>query len=265
MIDGQMQELNGQSRIKSKTFGRKASRMRPAEREALQLHLESLRVPDDELINERTLGFGNGEFLYDMALRHPEANFVGIEVFITGVAKLIRRMCQYNNENTPSPQNIRILIKDGEGALRENFMDNTISGVFILFPDPWPKKRHHKRRLIKPGFIQLLYQRLRPGGTLLIVTDHDGYAEEIGRILEASPLVKGDQQIPPSALNTKYAQRAISEGRTPFIFNYQKPSSAANQPVIEPSHKGSTDQTIQESIDEPKETAERRDGITRVY
>jgi basic membrane lipoprotein Med (substrate-binding protein (PBP1-ABC) superfamily) len=135
---------------------RKASRIRPAEKEALKLYLPRLQIPNDEIISSETfknkhsplfleIGFGKGEFLYEMASQYPEINFVGIEIFITGIAKLIRKMCNYDNSNPPQPENIKILIKDASLALKENFLDNSVQKVFILFPDPWPKRKHHKQ------------------------------------------------------------------------------------------------------------------------
>lgn len=218
------------TRFKIKTFGRKASRMRPAERQALLMYLESIRVPDDHVITpEETfgqrgplfveIGFGKGEFLYNLATRHPEANILGIEVFITGVAKLLRRMCHYDNSRSPEPNNIRVLIKEAHSALRENFLPNSIDRVFILFPDPWPKKRHHKRRLIKPEFVSLLKEKLNPSGSVLIATDHEGYLEAIREAFKGGGFKEKDSS-EPMVLETKYARKAISEGRRVYQFEY---------------------------------------------
>ena len=214
----------------SKTFGRKASRMRKAERQSLELYLERIRVPDNAIVSpvgtfDREgplfveIGFGRGEFLYELALRHPEANILGIEVFITGVAKLLRRMCRYDNTNPPEPSNIKVLIKEAHTALRENFPDHSIERIFILFPDPWPKKRHHKRRLIKPEFVALVREKLSTTGSVLVATDHEDYLEAIRETFKGG----GFSERPSSetlVLETKYARKAISEGRRVYQFEY---------------------------------------------
>ncbi len=214
-----------------KAYGRKASRMRPAERQALDLYLDKIKIPEDAIVSSAEtfgrqgplfveIGFGKGEFLYQKALRHPEINFVGIEVFVTGVAKLLRRMCGYDNSNPPEPENIRVLLKEAHSALRENFPEQSISRVFILFPDPWPKKRHHKRRLIKPEFVELLRQRLQPSGSVLVATDHDGYLEVIREVFKNVGFTE-EPSSEPLVLQTKYARKAQAEGRNIYQFVYR--------------------------------------------
>jgi len=215
----------------AKTFGRKASRMRKAEKEALELYLQKIKIPEEEIITcEKTfgragsliveIGFGKGEFLYEMALRRPEANFVGIDVFLTGVAKLLRRMCHYENSNLPEPGNIRVLLKEAATALRENFPERSISELYILFPDPWPKKRHHKRRLIKPEFTQLLKEKLKPEGFVLVATDHEGYMQTIRESFLQESFTE-ELSSEPLVLQTKYARKALTEGRPIYQFIYK--------------------------------------------
>jgi len=211
---------------------RKASRIRPAEREALNLYLSKIQIPDDTVVspdlfkNKNSplfleIGFGKGEFLYKMAVQHPDINFVGIEIFITGVAKLIRKMCNYDNSNPPQPENIKILIKDARLALKENFLDNSIQKVFILFPDPWPKKRHHKRRLINSEFAQLLRRRLVKDGSVLIATDHEGYLEVIREVMKETGF-KEEISSEPLVLETRYAKKALERGGQIYQFLFRK-------------------------------------------
>jgi len=211
---------------------RKASRIRPAEKEALKLYLPKIQVPDDAIVSSNIfenknsplfveIGFGKGEFLYNMASQHPNINFVGIEIFITGIAKLIRRMCNYDNSNPPKPENIKILIKDAFSALKENFLDNSIQKIFILFPDPWPKRRHHKRRLINPKFAQLLKKRLIKDGSVLIATDHKEYLELIRDVMKEAGF-KEEMCSEPLVFNTKYARKALEKGEKIYQFLYQK-------------------------------------------
>ncbi len=211
---------------------RKASRIRPAEKEALRFYLPQIQVPDDAIISSNIfenksspifveIGFGKGEFLYNMASQYPDINFVGIEIFITGIAKLIRRMCNYNNSNPLQLKNIKILIKDAFSALKENFLDNSIQKAFILFPDPWPKKRHHKRRLINPEFAQLLKKRLIKDGSVLIATDHKEYLEAIRDVMREIGF-KEEMCSEPFVFNTKYARKALEKGEKIYQFLYQK-------------------------------------------
>ncbi len=210
---------------------RKASRIRPAERQALQLYLSKIQIPDYQVVSSEIfgcirpifleIGFGKGEFLYEMAKKHPEINFVGIDIYLTGVAKLIRRMCNYDNLNPPMPENIRILIKDAHLALKENFKDESIERIFILFPDPWPKKRHHKRRLIKPDFAELLKRRLLKGGSVLIATDHEGYLEVIRDVMKNAGFEERSSS-DPMVLKTKYARKAQEQGRKIYQFLYTR-------------------------------------------
>ena len=210
---------------------RKASRIRPAEKQALELYLKDIQIPDDAIVSADIfgrsspiyveIGFGKGEFLYEMALRNPEINFVGIDFYLTGIAKLLRRMCKYDNSNPPEPKNIKILIKDASSALKENFLDNSIQKIFILFPDPWPKKRHHKRRLIKPEFTNLLKKRLSEDGSVLIATDHEGYLEVIRNVMKDAGFSE-EPSSDPLVLQTKYARKAIEQGRKVYQFLYKK-------------------------------------------
>ncbi len=210
---------------------RKASRIRPAEKQALELYLKDIQIPDDAIVSADIfgrsspiyveIGFGKGEFLYEMALRNPEINFVGIDFYLTGIAKLLRRMCRYDNSNPPESKNIKILIKDASSALKENFLDNSIQKIFILFPDPWPKKRHHKRRLIKPEFTNLLKKRLSEDGSVLIATDHEGYLEVIRNVMKEAGFSE-EPSSDPLVLQTKYARKAIEQGRKVYQFLYKK-------------------------------------------
>jgi len=210
---------------------RKASRIRPAEKQVLELYLKEIQIPDNIVVSSDIfgrsspiyveIGFGKGEFLYEMALKNPEINFVGIDFYLTGIAKLLRRMCKYDNSNPPEPKNIKILIKEASSALKENFLDDSINKVFILFPDPWPKKRHHKRRLIKPEFADLLKRKLSKDGSTLIATDHEGYLEVIRDVMKGAGFLE-EPFSDPLVLQTKYAKKALEQGRKVYQFLYKK-------------------------------------------
>lgn len=119
------------------------------------------------------IGFGMGQSLVAMAKAEPEKNFIGIEVHRPGVGKLLHGMAEHGVDN------IRVYNDDAVEVLQQCLPDASLARVQIYFPDPWHKKKHHKRRLIQPEFLQLLRARLQPGGLLHVATDWQDYAEHI--------------------------------------------------------------------------------------
>jgi tRNA (guanine-N7-)-methyltransferase len=116
------------------------------------------------------IGFGNGESLVALATQHPERDFVGIEVHRPGVGHLMLR-CEAEGAG-----NVRIVCDDAVETLQSCVPDQSLDEVLLYFPDPWPKKRHHKRRIVQPAFVALLAAKLRPGGMLRMATDWEPYA-----------------------------------------------------------------------------------------
>ena len=117
------------------------------------------------------IGFGNGEATWQMAQAHPDENFFGVEVHKPGVGRLLLKIEEHGLEN------IRIACDDAVEVLQRQVKDNSLDGVRIYFPDPWPKKRHHKRRIVQAPFIALLAQKMRTGGVLHLATDWEPYAD----------------------------------------------------------------------------------------
>ncbi len=126
------------------------------------------------------IGFGNGDATWQMAQAHPEENYLGVEVHQPGVGRLLLKMKQHGITN------IRIARVDAVEFLRERIPEDSLAGVRIYFPDPWPKKRHHKRRLIQSSFIELLASRMCPGALLHLATDWEPYAEHMLEVLRSS-------------------------------------------------------------------------------
>jgi tRNA (guanine-N7-)-methyltransferase len=126
------------------------------------------------------IGFGNGEHLASLAGAHPERDYFGIEVHRPGVGHLLM-LAQANNLT-----NVRVSMHDAVEVLREQIAPGTLDEVLVLFPDPWHKKRHHKRRLIQPPFVELAASRLAPGGVLRLATDWEPYALQMLEVLSAS-------------------------------------------------------------------------------
>ncbi len=130
------------------------------------------------------IGFGNGEHLAALAARHPDRDHLGIEVHRPGVGHLL--LLAEGNGST----NVRALCHDAVEVLEAQIPTDSIDELFVLFPDPWHKKRHHKRRLIQPQFVALAVSRLRIGGVLRLATDWENYAEQMLEVLRDNPLLR---------------------------------------------------------------------------
>jgi len=130
------------------------------------------------------IGFGMGDFLIEMAAREPHSNFVGIDFSQNGIRKILARIkdLQLNN--------IRVVYGDVRGKIPLLFQDGELDTVYINFPDPWPRKRHFKRRLIKPALVRLIGRKLAPAGHVYLATDSEPYALEILEYFNAEPLLK---------------------------------------------------------------------------
>jgi len=119
------------------------------------------------------IGFGNGESTWRMALDRPDQNYLGVEVHRPGVGHLLLKIEQHQLEN------VRIACEDAVEFLRQRVADGSLGGVRLYFPDPWPKKRHHKRRIVQPGFVRLLADKLALDGVFHVATDWTEYAEHV--------------------------------------------------------------------------------------
>jgi len=127
------------------------------------------------------IGFGMGETTATVAAQHRENDYLGIEVHTPGVGSLLKAIAERDLTN------VRIIQHDAVEVLSEMIPPATLSGVHIFFPDPWPKKRHHKRRLLQPAFVSLIAERLAAGAYLHAATDWREYAEFILEVLSAEP------------------------------------------------------------------------------
>lgn len=156
------------------------------------------------------IGFGMGETTEKIALAQPERNFLGVEVFNAGVGAMLRRI-----ENS-GLRNVRIIQHDAVEVVRDMIPPDSLAGVHIYFPDPWPKKRHHKRRLIQPPFVQLLASRIAPGGYLHCATDWQPYAEQMLEVLGGEPQLantcQGYAERPAWRPQTKFETRGLRLG-----------------------------------------------------
>lgn len=130
------------------------------------------------------IGFGMGESTAAIAAARPETNFLGVEVYPAGVGSLLRQV------NALGLANVRVVHHDAIEVVQSMIAPASLAGVHVFFPDPWPKARHHKRRLVRPAVVSLLASRLRPGGYLHCATDWEHYAVQMLAVLAAEPLLE---------------------------------------------------------------------------
>ncbi|MXS86065.1 tRNA (guanosine(46)-N7)-methyltransferase TrmB [Nitrosomonas sp. HPC101] len=158
------------------------------------------------------IGSGMGETTAEIAGQHPEKDFVAIEVHAPGIGNLLGQIEKHGLTN------LRIIPHDAKPVLQHMFTDESLDGIHIFFPDPWPKTRHHKRRLIQSDFVSLLCSRLKPGGYLHIATDWEDYATHILHVLHNEPrLINTTADYasrPPYRPLTKFEQRGMKLGHT---------------------------------------------------
>ena len=130
------------------------------------------------------IGFGNGENLLALAREYPQRDYLGVEVHRPGMGRLLLALEEF------AVTNVRVVCHDAVEVLARQIAPAAAQEILILFPDPWPKKRHHKRRLIQRGFAELAVSRLRTGGVLRVATDWAPYAQEILAVLGAIPALE---------------------------------------------------------------------------
>lgn len=168
------------------------------------------------------IGFGMGSFLIEMSAQEPRTNFIGMDFYHKGIRKLMTRIKKLQLEN------IRVAYGDVRFKVPLLFKDGELEAVYINFPDPWPKKRHVKRRLIKPDFVKLLGQKLAPEGQVYLATDSEPYAIEMLECFNADPLFQN--QDPGSGFlesrvdlpKTKYEKNFINAGHKIFYLEYSR-------------------------------------------
>lgn len=166
------------------------------------------------------IGFGMGETTASIAAAHPEHDYLGIEVHTPGVGSLLKLI------EARGLTNLRILQHDAVEVLREMIAPATLDGVHVFFPDPWPKKRHHKRRLVQADFVALLASRLKPGGYLHLATDWQEYAEQMLAVLDAEPQLQntaaGFAPRPSYRPQTKFETRGLKLGHGVWDIVFRK-------------------------------------------
>jgi len=178
--------------------------------ERSQHHLDFDELFGDDIAVTLEVGFGNGESLAQMARESPKQGYIGIEVHRPGIGHLLQLIEQHQLSN------LRIICADALEVLHSMIPAESLDTVQLFFPDPWPKKRHHKRRIINLGFTQLVAEKLKPNGIFHIATDWEHYAETALEVIEQSQCL---ENLSPSQ---NYVQRPIKRPITKFEQRGQK-------------------------------------------
>lgn len=184
--------------------------------------LAMANIPEDSPI-VMEIGFGNGDFLVYQASEHPDWTLIGVEIYLPGVAKAIGRL-----EDAGFIERTRITQLPAQYVLEHQVAGEQLDGAFINHPDPWPKARHHKRRIIQKDFAQLLVSRIKSGGFIKLATDKSDLAawmrdildqtEGITNVAGVGGYVQRDEDRP----QTKFEERGINAGRVSQFLHYIK-------------------------------------------
>jgi tRNA (guanine-N7-)-methyltransferase len=219
----------------NRLYGRSSGhKLRPAQQQLVDTLLPAIAVPADGEIGSRQLfgderplhleiGFGSGEHLAARADLLPDHGFIGCEPFINGVAAALAHIRDRHLAN------VRIWRGDALDVLRR-VPDGALSFVYLLHPDPWPKARHSKRRMINDGPLELIAAKLRPGGELRVATDHPTYLEWTLMVMQRHSerfewlaQEPSDFLEPPGGwLETRYGAKSRREGRRPYYLRYRR-------------------------------------------
>lgn len=175
------------------------------------------------------IGFGMGETTAAIAQAHPQLNYLGVEVHSPGVGSMLKLI------DTHRLANVRIVQHDAVEVVEHMLLPATLEAIHVFFPDPWPKRRHHKRRLIQPSFVRLLAERLKPGGYLHLATDWYQYALQILEVVSAQPgLVNTADGFAPRPSHrpvTKFEQRGVDRGHGVWDVLFVRQASGGPEPA----------------------------------
>ena len=203
---------------------RRAGRLTPGQAQALQELWPVFGIDfSDELIDLDSvfsraaprvleIGFGNGETLVEQAAVNPSTDFIGIEVHEPGVGHCLLRA------HAAGISNLRLSRHDAIDVLRHQIPDASLRRINLYFPDPWPKKRHHKRRILHHDFLQMLSRKIEPGGTFHIATDWQDYAEQIDELIGSDHSFRLSERRthgggdPLDRSTTKFERRGLQQG-----------------------------------------------------
>jgi len=222
-----------------RSFIRREGRLTPGQQRALEelwskyglntgndiLNLPGIFSHDRPVILE--IGFGNGELLATVAQQHPDKNFLGIEVHRPGVGHLLLKLEEH------SINNVRVICQDAIEVLSHSIPEHSLEAVWLFFPDPWPKKKHHKRRIVNQEFLDLVARALTSTGHLHLATDWQDYAEHMISTVSSDPrfilMSESTAEKGPSLLDgrpgTKFERRGRIKGHaiTDLVYRLHTP------------------------------------------
>ena len=219
---------------KVRSFVQRAGRTTAAQKRALSELLPRFGIPyQDRTLELRLLfgrrapvildiGFGDGSALLTLAANHPDRDYLGVEVHEPGIGHLLLQL------ERAGLGNIRIIDHDAVEVVRRMLPAGAVDAVNLFFPDPWPKKRHHKRRIVQPGFVRDIARALKPGGTFHIATDWADYAEHVTEVMgdcgQFEALTPGQASSEPlfDRPTSKFERRGIALGHTVTDLHYRR-------------------------------------------
>jgi len=217
-----------------RSFVRREGRMTPSQSRALDaawphcgltlaqgpVDLRALFPGRQRIVLE--IGFGMGDSLLDLATTQPDTGFIGIEVHRPGVGRLLGAV------ETAGLDNVRVYAEDAVEVLAQCIPADSLDALLLYFPDPWPKKRHHKRRIVQPDFVALVRSRLRAGGVFHLATDWQDYAEHMMAVLGEAPGWRNCHgagvYVPPPAPRppTKFERRGQQLGHGVWDLHFER-------------------------------------------
>ena len=214
------------------TYSRRGARLTPSRQRAWDAYAERFWIPDDAVdepgfrLADRfgreaplvvEIGPGIGEATVALAATRPHVNVLAVEVWRPGVADILGRVGEAGLDN------VRVLGVDAVWTLENLVAPESLAGLWTFFPDPWPKKKHHKRRLVNPVFAHLAATRLAPGAEWRLATDWAEYAEVMQEVLDAEPLLEGGEVSRwDERPVTKFERKGLAAGRTIHDFCYRR-------------------------------------------
>lgn len=217
----------------TETKGRKSGRMSARERDVLERLLPVVGLSHEQVLDKKQafgreaplfleVGFGRGTFLLEQAVLAPESDFIGVEIYRPAISRLLKGLEGGEGDAGLPITNVRVYNHNAKYVLMDCIPEHYLDGVYILFPDPWPKKKHQKRRLIDQDFCVLLLSRLKPGADVIVATDHAGYAEEIEHVFESSGFILESKDV-SDTWTTAYAMKALKKKNGHRTYRYVRP------------------------------------------
>jgi len=221
------------SQHEMRTHGRKNGFVTTGQEARLLHWLPKIGLPKEKTLSDANLptqtpivmeiGFGNGDFMVHLAATHPDWLLIGVEIYLPGVAKAVGRL-----DDAGVIERCRITQLPAQFVLTHQVEEAQLDGIFINHPDPWPKARHHKRRIIQNDFAALMVTRLKTGGFIKLATDKADLAEWMRDILDHTTGLEnvagtgGFIERDPDRPHTKFEQRGIKAGRSSQFLHYRK-------------------------------------------